>query len=88
MEALNTTRRAFQPILERMPNGTSEALIAAGPVAGSVAAAWQSSIGVVQAGSLFSTVQSVAMAGNAYLIGGGAGAIAPIARAGGWLWRR
>lgn len=37
----------------------------AGPVAGSVAAAWQSSIGVVQAGSLFAWCQSAAMGGAA-----------------------
>jgi hypothetical protein len=34
-----------------------------GPVAGSAAAAWQSSIGLVQAGSLFAWCQSVAMGG-------------------------
>jgi hypothetical protein len=33
----------------------------AGPVAGSLAAAWQASIGNVVAGSLFSTVQGAAM---------------------------
>lgn len=38
---------------------------AAGPVAGSAAAAWQSSIGLVQAGSLFAWCQSVAMGGAA-----------------------
>jgi hypothetical protein len=38
---------------------------AAGPVAGSAAAAWQSSLGLVQAGSLFSWFQSAAMGGAA-----------------------
>ena len=36
-----------------------------GPVAASAAAAWQSSIGIVQAGSLFSFCQSAAMGGAA-----------------------
>lgn len=34
-----------------------------GPIIGSVAAAWQSKIGIVAAGSLFATLQSAAMAG-------------------------
>lgn len=38
---------------------------AAGPAAGSAAAAWQSYLGLVQAGSLFSWCQSVAMGGAA-----------------------
>lgn len=38
---------------------------AAGPVAGSAAAAWQSSIGLVRAGSLFSWCQKAAMSGSA-----------------------
>ncbi|OJJ65670.1 hypothetical protein ASPBRDRAFT_49603, partial [Aspergillus brasiliensis CBS 101740] len=38
---------------------------ATGPVAASLAAIWQSSIGVVQAGSLFATLQSAAMGGAA-----------------------
>ncbi len=38
---------------------------AAGPAAGSAAAAWQSSMGVVKAGSLFSWCQSAAMGGGA-----------------------
>ena len=38
---------------------------AAGPAAGSAAAAWQSSIGVVKAGSLFSWCQGAAMGGGA-----------------------
>jgi len=37
----------------------------AGPAAGSAAAAWQASIGVVQAGSLFAWCQSAAMGGAA-----------------------
>jgi hypothetical protein len=38
---------------------------ATGPVAGSAAAAWQSSIGLVEAGSLFAWCQSAAMGGVA-----------------------
>jgi len=38
---------------------------AMGPVAGSAAAAWQSSIGLVQAGSFFAWCQSLAMGGSA-----------------------
>lgn len=38
---------------------------ATGPAAGSAAAAWQASIGVVRAGSLFSWCQSAAMSGSA-----------------------
>jgi hypothetical protein len=38
---------------------------AAGPVAGSAAAAWQSSIGLVEAGSIFAWCQSAAMGGAA-----------------------
>jgi hypothetical protein len=38
---------------------------AAGPIAGSTAAAWQSSIGLVEAGSIFSWCQSAAMGGAA-----------------------
>ena len=38
---------------------------AAGPAAGSAAAAWQASIGVVEAGSLFAWCQSAAMGGTA-----------------------
>lgn len=36
---------------------------AVGPAVGSLAASWMSSIGVVQAGSLYSVVQSIAMGG-------------------------
>ncbi|OGM45868.1 hypothetical protein ABOM_006060 [Aspergillus bombycis] len=38
---------------------------ATGPVAASLAAAWQSSIGCIQAGSLFATLQGAAMGGAA-----------------------
>ena len=38
---------------------------AVGPVAGSIAAGWQSSIGLVSAGSLFAFLQSAAMGGAA-----------------------
>lgn len=38
---------------------------ATGPVAASLAAAWQSSLGAVQAGSLFATLQGAAMGGAA-----------------------
>ena len=38
---------------------------AAGPAAGSAAAAWQASIGAVQSGSLFAWCQSAAMGGAA-----------------------
>jgi len=38
---------------------------ATGPVAGSTAAAWQASIGLVEAGSLFAWCQSAAMGGAA-----------------------
>ncbi|KAF1978490.1 hypothetical protein BU23DRAFT_366661, partial [Bimuria novae-zelandiae CBS 107.79] len=38
---------------------------AAGPVAGNAAAAWQTSIGPVAAGSSFAFLQSVAMGGAA-----------------------
>jgi hypothetical protein len=38
---------------------------AIGPVVGSVAAGWQASIGIVEAGSLFALCQSVAMGGAA-----------------------
>ncbi len=37
----------------------------AGPVAGSAAAAWQSSLGLVEAGSIFAWCQSAAMGGAA-----------------------
>lgn len=48
---------------------------AAGPVAGSAAAAWQSGIGLVEAGSIFAWCQSVAMGGAAVggIIGAGVG---------------
>lgn len=37
---------------------------ALGPIAGSIAAGWQASIGAVSAGSVFSTMQSAAMLGG------------------------
>ncbi|KAF7953378.1 hypothetical protein EAE96_006584 [Botrytis aclada] len=54
---------------------------AAGPIAGSAAAAWQSGIGLVEAGSIFAWCQSAAMGGAAVggIIGvgvGGAGVLA------------
>ncbi|CAD6444335.1 fec80a45-8598-405e-9f90-1684910d6306 [Sclerotinia trifoliorum] len=57
---------------------------AAGPVAGSAAAAWQSGVGLVEAGSIFAWCQSVAMGGAAVsgIIGAGVGG------AGLWLGRR
>jgi hypothetical protein len=48
----------FPPVLAAAGFG------AAGPVVGSMAAAWQSSIGIVQGGSLFATMQSLAMGGG------------------------
>ncbi|KAK6512974.1 hypothetical protein TWF506_009136 [Arthrobotrys conoides] len=57
-----------------------------GPVAGSYAAAWQSSIGVVQAGSTFAALQSAAMTGGISAAGGAVGAVAPIAKIGKNLW--
>ena len=50
---------------------------AAGPVAGSIAAGYQSSIGLVQAGGVFAWCQSAAMGGAAVggiVAGGAAGA--------------
>ena len=51
---------------------------AAGPVAGSIAAGWQSSIGIVSAGSLFAFLQSAAMGGAAMtgFVGFGVGGLA------------
>ncbi|KAF8535287.1 hypothetical protein BDD12DRAFT_856099 [Trichophaea hybrida] len=42
-----------------------------GPVAGSLAAAWQASIGNVAAGSLFATLQSCGMTGVCFVPGVG-----------------
>ncbi|KAG8913151.1 hypothetical protein FRC02_005627 [Tulasnella sp. 418] len=48
----------------------------AGVAAGSLAAAWHSSIGIVAAGSLFSVLQSLTMAATAYIVlGAGAGVL-------------
>lgn len=43
---------------------------ALGPIAGSIAATWQASIGIVSAGSTFSTIQSAAMLGGPILAAG------------------
>ena len=60
---------------------------AAGPVAGTVARTWQSSMGVVKAGSLFSWCQSAAMGGTAAagisaagVVGSGVGTMAGVLR--------
>lgn len=58
---------------------------AEGPLIGSAAAAWQSSIGVVQAGSLFTWCQSAAMGGaaiNGIVAGGVAGGGVAVAASG------
>ncbi|KAG4034469.1 hypothetical protein MFRU_003g04300 [Monilinia fructicola] len=56
---------------------------AAGPLAGSTAAAWQSGIGLVQAGSIFAWCQSAAMGGAAVggIIGAGVGGAGVLAGA-------
>ena len=54
---------------------------AAGPAAGSAAAAWQASIGLVEAGSFFAWCQSAAMGGaavNGIIATGVAGATMPV----------
>ena len=59
---------------------------ATGPVAGSAAVAWQSSIGLVQAGSLFAWCQSAAMGGaavNGIIACGAAGGSLALAATGG-----
>lgn len=48
---------------------------AVGPVAGSIAAGWQASLGTVAAGSLFSFLQGAAMGGTAIGLFGGIGAV-------------
>lgn len=59
-----------------------------GPVAGSTAAAWQASLGLVPAGSLFAFCQSVAMGGASVSTimttgaVGGVAAVAPMVRRG------
>lgn len=58
---------------------------ATGPIAGSAAAAWQSSVGLVQAGSLFAWCQSAAMGGaavNGIIACGAAGGSAALAATG------
>lgn len=52
-----------------------------GPVAGSIAAAWQASIGSVIAGSFFSILQSAAMGGAAMSIIAGIGALGGVVAA-------
>ncbi|KAI5839106.1 hypothetical protein DFP73DRAFT_587771 [Morchella snyderi] len=62
---------------------------AAGPILGSIAAGWQSSIGSVVAGSAFAVIQSMAMTGAFTAIGGaliGIGAAIPLlGRFGSWI---
>lgn len=61
---------------------------ATGPVAGTVATAWQSSIGIVQAGSVFAWCQSAAMGGaavNGIVALGAAGGGVALAATGGAL---
>jgi hypothetical protein len=68
---LSTAALACPPLLAAAGFG------ALGPVAGSGAAAWQASIGAVEAGSLFAWCQSVAMGGaaiNGVFAAGAAGA--------------
>ena len=63
---------------------------AAGPVAGSAAAAWQSSMGIVQAGSVFAWCQSAAMGGaavNGIAAVGAAGGVGAVAATGAGLMR-
>ncbi|PQE33408.1 hypothetical protein CJF32_00011112 [Rutstroemia sp. NJR-2017a WRK4] len=62
---------------------------AVGPIAGSIAAAWQSGIGLVKAGSVFAWCQSVAMGGAGSggiglggIFGSGAGVFAAATAAG------
>ncbi len=66
---------------------------AAGPVAGSYAATWMSSIGVVKAGSLYSLIQSIAMGGTyATTVNTSIAAASGVTAAVGWNnwnnWRR
>jgi len=49
---------------------------ATGPVAGSMAAVWQASIGNVAVGSVFSTIQSAAMGGAIPTVVNAVGAVA------------
>ena len=59
---------------------------ATGPVAGSAAVAYQSSVGVIQAGSLFAWCQSAAMGGaavNGIIACGAAGGSVALAATGG-----
>lgn len=55
---------------------------------GTVAAAWQASIGNVVAGSLFATLQSMTMTGTLVVVGGGLIAVGAAGLAGGVEWAR
>ena len=60
---------AAAPIVVLGPLAATLGFGAAGPVAGWIAAAWQASIGAVEAGSLFAMLQSIGMAGAAATVG-------------------
>lgn len=60
---------AAAPIIVLGPIAATLGFGAAGPVAGWAAAAWQASVGVVEAGSLFAMLQSIGMAGAAATVG-------------------
>lgn len=55
---------------------------AIGPVAGSIAAGWQASMGSVAAGSFFAFLQSAAMGGAAASLFAGAGAVGAVVTVG------
>lgn len=80
---LSTAAIACPPLL------AAAGFSALGPVAGSGAAAWQASIGAVEAGSLFAWCQSVAMGGvalNGVFAAGAAGVgLAGVGAAGGLI---
>ncbi|KAL0635417.1 hypothetical protein Q9L58_005625 [Maublancomyces gigas] len=59
-----------------------------GPVAGTVAAAWQAAIGNVVAGSCFAMLQSMTMTGTLMSAGGGLIAVGVAGLAGGTEWAR
>ncbi|KAF2753406.1 hypothetical protein EJ05DRAFT_541919 [Pseudovirgaria hyperparasitica] len=61
----------FQPALIFGPLLSLMGFTAVGPAAGSLAAAWQASLGTVAGGSLFAILQSAAMAGYGAVIVGG-----------------
>ncbi|KAF8460812.1 hypothetical protein BDZ91DRAFT_738264 [Kalaharituber pfeilii] len=60
---------AVAPVLVLGPLAAAIGFGAAGPVAGSIAAGWQASIGLVEAGSLFAMLQGIGMAGAATAAG-------------------